>query len=53
MTDKGFESCVNSKYSKTEKSVGVPLDRFESCVNSKYSKTEDCHKAYRAGLRAV
>ena len=34
-----FESCVNSKYSKTKFKSPMRLWQFESCVNSKYSKT--------------
>ena len=34
-----FESCVNSKYSKTGAMIAKADEQFESCVNSKYSKT--------------
>ena len=34
-----FESCVNSRYSKTLLSIVQQVRQFESCVNSRYSKT--------------
>ena len=48
-----FESCVNSRYSKTMEVPHCTLVEFESCVNSRYSKTRDKVAHFQAGLRAV
>ena len=48
-----FESCVNSRYSKTIIPKNSMIIVFESCVNSRYSKTSDLMKAEEYSLRAV